>query len=219
MNKHELMIHLEPLKNAFLKAPWENKAFYEQYLAQTYYYTYHSTRMLAYAAAMTTSEQESYYKRCIKHISEEQGHDRVAANDLAKFAKKTENFSELPITKAVWQTQYYYISKNNTSLLGYILALEWLAVEAFENIFERVKKIYPLNATHFVRIHAEEDPSHVEECFVQMEQLSVQDKAVVTDNFIQTCEIFKLFIEGVEQAAAMGAQSLTGRTENREALL
>jgi len=38
---HEILIH----------SPWENQSFYAEWLAQTYFYVRHSTRLLCLAAA------------------------------------------------------------------------------------------------------------------------------------------------------------------------
>lgn len=200
MNKEQLRESLDPLIQAYKEIDWDNQKVYEQYLAQTYYYTFHSTRMLAYAASLTNTAQDGYYKRSIKHISEEQGHEKMALNDLIKMGGKLENYPELPTTKAFWQAQYYYINKNNTSLLGYILSLEWLAVEAFPEVYEKVKRLYGPQSSHFIRVHAEEDPEHVDECFEQIDTLTENDKKLVLENFVQSCRMFTLFMKDVENS-------------------
>jgi thiaminase len=174
--------------------PWENEAFYAQYLAQTYYYTFHSTRMLALAAARTSPGQFDYYRRSIEHIAEESGHENLALTDLKRLGHKIEDFSELPTTKAFWQPQYFLIDRSNTALLGYILALEWLAVATFPAVLERLKTKFGAKSINFIRVHAEEDPDHVDKCFEQIENVPLADRALVWENFRQTCRMFELFM-------------------------
>lgn len=66
-----ISLPMKELKNVVYEMPWENEEFYAQFLAQTHYYTFYSTRMLAMAAAHTTKEQGGYYQRCLEHIREE----------------------------------------------------------------------------------------------------------------------------------------------------
>ena len=200
MNKKLLTPYIQPLLQKFKNMPWEDQDFYEQYLAQTYYYTFHSTRMLALAAAFTSTSQENYYRRSLKHIAEEEGHEKIALNDLKRLGGNIEDHTELPTTKAFWQSQYYYIDKENTSLLGYILCLEWLAVDTFPDVYSKTLPLYSKASTNFIRVHAEEDPDHVDQCFEQIGALPKDDQYMVMQNFIQSCRMFTLFMEEVEHS-------------------
>lgn len=181
-------------------APWKDPVFYQQYLAQTYYYTSHSTRLLALAAARTSLDQKNYYSRAIKHISEENGHENLALLDLRNLGGQIQHFPELPITRALWQPQYYLTDRTSTSLLGYILSLEWLAVAAFSKILPIVRLAYGDKSVNFIRVHSQEDVEHIKECLEQIEELDDKANQLVTANFNQTCYFFEKMILASQQS-------------------
>ncbi len=187
----------------YLNMPWEDRGFYAQYLAQTYYYTFHSTRMLALAAARTTSGQFDYYNRSVEHIAEEAGHENLALTDLKRLGFKIEDFSELSTTRAFWQPQYFLIDRSATTLLGYILALEWLAVATFPAVHERIKKLYGEKCVNFIRVHADEDPDHVDKCFAQIEKVTPAEQELIFANFRQTCRMFELFMRECSEVSSV----------------
>jgi len=186
---------MNPLADYILSRQWENKSFYCQYLAQSYHYVFHSTRLLALSAAHTTKEQQQFYKRCIKHISEEAGHELIAIRDLANLGEKIEDYPELETTRALWEPQYYKIEKSAPSLLGYILSLEYLTVRTFGQLSKALDGIYGESCGKFVKIHAEEDPDHVEKCLVEIQKLPQNELDIVMKNYSQTCVMFELFLD------------------------
>lgn len=200
--KNELESIIAPTFKAVINAPWEQKAFYAQYLSQTYYYTFHSCRLLAFAAAHTKSHQNEYYKRSVAHIAEEAGHDNLALLDLKRIGSKIEDYPELPTTKAFWQPQYFLTEQSTTALLGYILALEWLAVETFPHVLPKTKSLYGDKCTNFIRVHAEDDPDHIDKCFEQIAKVSAEEKKIILENFKQTCRMFELFVQECTLKAA-----------------
>lgn len=200
--RKELEAIIAPTFRAVKSAPWQEKAFYAQYLSQTYYYTFHSCRLLAFAAAHTKAHQNDYYKRSVAHIAEEAGHDNLALLDLKRIGFKIEDYPELPTTKAFWQPQYFLTEECSTSLLGYILALEWLAVETYPEILPKTKILYGDKATNFIRVHAEDDPDHIDKCMEQIEKVTPEERKIILENFKQTCRMFELFISECSLKAA-----------------
>lgn len=174
----------------FLAMPWENQGFYENYLAQSYYYIFHSTKLLAWAAAHTRRDEKNYYRRLISHIKEEEGHEILAERDLKRLGKNIEDYSENGLTCALYEPQYYKVSKSSTSLLGYVLALECVAVNTFKPLYERTREIYGDKSTTFIRVHAEEDPDHVEKALMEIEQLTREERELVIKNYYQTIDSF-----------------------------
>lgn len=186
---------MDHLVNTVKNQPWDNKEFYKEYLAQSYFYTFHSCKMLAMAASLTTAEQSEYYKRSIQHIKEEFGHDSLALSDLKKMNGNIEEYPELGATRALWEPQFYKIQRQTTSLLGYILALEYMCVRIYREIFERVSKAHGDKNGNFIRIHAEDDPDHVEKCVDQIELLPESERVAVWKNYEQTCMMFAVFLQ------------------------
>ena len=177
---------------------WSNKAIYSQWLAQSYYYTRYSTRMLAFAAGWTENMDQSYYRRSLKHIAEEQGHDLIAINDLKGLDCSIESFKELGTTRALWECQFYKIQKDPTFLLGYILALETLAVKTFKEFNHELLKTYSEKSTHFVKVHADDDPDHVEEALIQINKCNTEQQQQILFNFEQTITMYNCMLQEIK---------------------
>lgn len=189
------------LVNFFQNLDWSNKNFYSNWLAQSYYYTTYSTRMLAFAAGWTENMEQSYYRRSLKHISEEQGHDQIAINDLKNLGGSIDQISELGITRSMWEAQFFKIQKDPTYLLGYILALETLAVKTFKEFNHVLLKTYPETATRFVKVHADDDPDHVEEALNQINKCTPEQQKAIMFNYEQTISMYHYMLVEIQQVS------------------
>src|SRR5262245_10458503 len=116
--KVQMDLHMVRTLQALQEAPWESKEFYAEFLAQSYYYTSYSTRLLAMAAALSGPDEGAFFKRSIQHISEEHGHDRIALTDLKRLGSTIENHRELGLTRTIWEAQFWKVQRAPTSLLG-----------------------------------------------------------------------------------------------------
>lgn len=189
------------LVEEFRNQPWTNKSFYANWLAQSYYYTSYSTRMLAAAAGWSSPvNDKSYYRRSLTHINEEQGHELIALNDLKSLGLTVENFPESGVTRAMWEPQFYKILKDPASLLGYILALEVLAVRTFKEFHAELAKTYTADAVKFVKVHADDDPDHVESALAQIEKCNESEKKTIQMNFEQTLTMYGLMLKELNLA-------------------
>ncbi|MFZ3231022.1 MAG: iron-containing redox enzyme family protein [Pseudobdellovibrio sp.] len=187
------------LVEIFQNQPWSNKEYYSNWLAQSHYYTSYSTRMLATAAGWSSpAEDKSYYRRSLKHISEEQGHDLIAINDLKALGiNDLSTLPQLATTRALWEPQFYKILKEPTALLGYILALEILAVRAFKEFHHEIAKTYPANSLNFIKVHADDDPDHVESALEQIQNCQASEKINIEINFDQTLHMYSLMLDQI----------------------
>lgn len=209
---------VEELARQFERCDWENKEFYREYVAQTYHYTRHSVRMLAAAAAAADENHTDYYQRSLQHIREEAGHEKLALADLKALGGDIADYPELDITRALWETQFYKIQRQPTALLGYILVLEALAVRCLPPMKTRLSKAYGANAIHFVRVHADEDPDHVEKAYAQIDALPEGERAAVWKNFSQTCAVWAHFMDDISaKAVKRSANDGTRSQETRRA--
>ncbi len=186
---------------SFQAMPWTNSEFYKNWLAQSYYYTNHSTRMLAFAAGWAPSDEQNYYRRCLAHIREEQSHDLLAVRDLEKLGAQRTDYQEMGSTRAMWEPQFYKTQRQPKALLGYILALEMLAVATFPQLHLVLLEKYGKDATHFVRVHAEDDPDHVEEAIKQIEACSAAERVEIQKNFAQTCTMYRMFLQEIQESS------------------
>src|SRR5215813_8139137 len=99
----ELQVHLSELSRVIQNVPWHIKAVYGAFLAQTYYYVNHSTRLLALAASRFKSSEEPIHRRFIKHATEEMSHEILALRDLKHLGLSLDNYHEFPSTRAFYQ--------------------------------------------------------------------------------------------------------------------
>ncbi len=192
---------MNQLVQSFQAMPWTNSEFYKRWLAQSFYYTTHSTRMLAYAAGCSSVHEQAYYRRSLAHIREEQSHDLLAVRDLEKLGSQREKYSELGTTRALWEPQFFKTSRQPKALLGYILALEQLAVLTFPALNSLLVETYGKEATHFVRVHAEDDPDHVEEAIRQIQECTPLERIEILKNYEQTCSVYRLLLEEIKASS------------------
>jgi hypothetical protein len=190
---------MEKLIHAFNEMPWENKDYYQNWLAQTHYYTRYSTRMLAMTAGWSTSNDKNLYQRSITHLKEESGHDVIAVNDLKNIGGELNQYRELGVTQAMWESQFQKILRNPSHLLGYILALETFAVQTFKPMHDRLLKTYPKNACMFVKVHAEDDPEHVEKAAEQIAQCPPEDREAIMASYDQTCDLYRYMLMSIRE--------------------
>ncbi len=176
---------LEEVEEKSKMFPWEHARAYGCFLAQTWYYVCHSTRLLALAASrMPYAEKENYY-RFICHISEERDHELLAEKDIANLGFSLSDFDELPCTRMFWETQYYKIEHiNPITLMGYILALEELAARSGSYIAARIAEVHGSHCVNFLSVHGREDIKHIKEA-VQLVQRQPQ---VILDDIIRNFE-------------------------------
>lgn len=184
----QLMSESSSLCDSF---PWEDQEAYAWWLSQTYYYVCHSTRLLAASAARFSREENRFHLRFTQHMREEKSHEFLASSDLKELDLDINDFPELPLTAAFYQSQYFRINYENPfSLLGYILFLEALAVTKGGSIFERVSKVHGDRACRFWKVHAEEDPDHLEEAFRQIESAPIEAMDSIESSLDFTANIY-----------------------------
>lgn len=189
-NKISIRLSLELQKtNEIIDASlWSNAEFYADYIAQTFYYVRHSTRLLALAASRLNYEnQQKTHLRFITHLKEESNHEKLALHDLNHIGRKLENFPENNSTRLFYEPQYFKIEHEMPlGLMGYILFLEALAVKVCPSLTKKITEHHGKNSATFFRVHGEEDPSHVSEALKMIEDLDKETSFYVEKNLIQT---------------------------------
>jgi hypothetical protein len=186
---------LEPIVAQIKSLPWENPEFYKLFVAQIYHFTRYSTRMLAAAAAYTDNSE--YHARLIRHIAEENGHEKIALNDLKNLGASIDQYPELGMTRALWETQFYKIQRNPSSLMGYVLSLEIIPVLAYGDVLPRIRAKYGDKCVNFIKVHYENDPDHVEKAIKQVEAMSESDLRLIEENFLQTNSVVQYLLEEI----------------------
>lgn len=172
---------------------FRDEDFYAHWLAQTYYFVRHSTPLLGFALPHLKDEKLRHIFE--HHLGEESRHDLLALKDLEKLGRTPAAIGESLWTKSFYQCQYYRIQfEGGSALLGYILFLEALAVTIGKEVYEEVNTIHK-GATLFLKVHAEEDVSHVARAVALIETLSPAEQEVIVDNFRASEALYLAILE------------------------
>jgi hypothetical protein len=195
-----VMENVARVGEAIDKFPWEDRTAYGNWLAQTYYYVRHSTRLLAAASSRFGFDEigDALHHRFATHIREEKKHERLALHDLSALALDIATFPELPSTRAFWEPQYCKVEHECPSaLFGYILVLETISVTHGPTVRRRVAEAHGEKCTSFVRLHAEEDVDHLEKGYAAAAQLPPPQLAAVHVNVLQTAVGYTRLLEEI----------------------
>lgn len=181
--------------------PWDNKLAYAEFLAQTYYYIRHSTRLLAASASRFSQDDQAMHKRFMKHSDEENSHELLAVRDLQKLGYKLADFRELPQTRSFYEVQYCKIEHcDPAALLGYILALEVTATH-LAPIQKKLSGLYGKECVKLIQVHSDEDPDHVEKALKSISALGEQRVNDIQINIEQSAILYAQMIEAVKAKA------------------
>lgn len=179
--------YLKMIETTFAEFPWEKQDFYTTWLSQTYYYARHTTRLLALGAARCAFTEDPFHNRFLEHAKEEKGHEKLIILDMKSFDMKPEDFPEFPSAAALYQSQYYWMQNDSPlAFFGYVLALEAIGARLGPALNQKVESAYNKKATHFVRVHSEEDIEHVEKALENIAKLPVPMQEIVMKNMEQT---------------------------------
>jgi len=188
--------------------PWDNKLAYAEFLAQTYYYIRHSTRLLAASASRFSQEDQAMHKRFMKHSDEENSHELLAVRDLQKLGYRMEDFRELPQTRSFYEVQYYKIEHSDpAALLGYILALEVTATH-LAPIEKKLSGLYGKECVKLIQVHSDEDPDHVEKALKSISALKDERVNEIQINIEQSAILYAQMIDAVKAKALAATRPL-----------
>lgn len=190
-------------KESYENMPWDNKTFYANYMAQTFYYVRHSTRILALSAGRLDYENHQHvHLRFLKHLGEEANHEKLATNDLKFLGYNITDFKELNSTRFFYEPQYYKIEHQHPmALMGYILFLEVLALNVCPPLSRKLHDIYGKKAATFLFVHGEEDPHHVSEAKKLLESLDSTALKFITENLTQSAYAFDMMMKEIRDSS------------------
>ncbi|MCB0378102.1 MAG: iron-containing redox enzyme family protein [Bdellovibrionales bacterium] len=177
-----------------LDLPWNEKNFYMNWLAQSYYYICQSTRILTLAAAHFGIAQDKHHQRFVQHTREEKGHEKLVYADLQKMGYNISNFSQGSEVTAFYATQFYKIQHvNPISVYGWILSLEGLAITHGKAIHDKVQSSAADLPTKFIALHVEEDVSHMEKALAMVTDLDPDSLKLIEENMILSTDLYMAF--------------------------
>ena len=105
-------MYVDDVFSTVTKFPWHHKNYYSEWLAQTYFYVSHTTRMLALATSKFSINEKSFHMKFIELINEEKGHEKLAEFDLKQLGFATSSFAELPETSAIYHALSHLAASN-----------------------------------------------------------------------------------------------------------
>lgn len=194
---NQLILEFE---NEFPVTIFQDKRSYGNWLAQSYFYVQHSTALLGYSLVRLPAHLRHHFE---KHLGEESRHDLLLLKDLERLNFKLEDFSESHITQAFYQSQYFRINfEHGTSLLGYILYLETMACRWGKKAYNFLKNTHKDSAL-FLKVHAEEDPDHVQKALNVILSLSEVEQQSIIKNLRYTHEMYSLLLRDIQRSECL----------------
>lgn len=190
------------LSLALDRFPWEARRAYADWLAQTYYYVRHSTRLLAAGAARLpyTDEGNGLHHRFAAHMAEEKKHELLCVHDIARLGESIDGYSELPATRMFYEPQYFKIEHESPlELFGYILPLEAIGPASGGRLIEAVTKAHGARCASFLKVHTEEDVTHLDKALALVDSFGAVEKARLEENMRQTTYAYAAMLGSIRR--------------------
>ena len=187
------------LSAAFMDQPWTDKMFYANYIAQTYYYIVHTTKLLQAAKDAATDPELA---ECIAHhLAEERGHEKWAQNDLKALGFDLKDFPESAVIKQMYGDIYTGIQKSGpAAIFGYAIALEGLSAKVCPMLAPTLHASYGKKAATFITSHAKIDQEHAAESFSILKFFDEAGLRVIADHIVLTEKTYLRFLEGLPKS-------------------
>lgn len=195
---------LPAVVEAFEAFPWRSREAYARLLGQAYHYIVHTTRLIALAASRCGPDHLRFHRRLCEYLAEEKDHDLLVLADLAALGRTIDEFPEHPLTAALYQADYYWISHvSPLGLFGRSLLLEGMAAERCAWAAAEVSAAFGPEAASCLRVHGEEDPGHVEAALAALEQVTETEAAVIATALTQAAVLYRGMLDAVRTGAGV----------------
>jgi pyrroloquinoline quinone (PQQ) biosynthesis protein C len=187
--------------------PWEERAAYADWVTQTYHYVCHSTRLLATAAGRFELDERgnALHRRFAEHVREETKHELLAIHDVKELGESMADYSELPATRMLYESQYYKIEHlHPVVVFGYILGLEAVGPRFGKPLAVRIARTFGEKCTSFLRVHADGDVEHLDKALRMIEVASERERRLIEDNLRQTLYGYGAILAQIRSRRAHG---------------
>jgi len=179
----------------FKETDFTDREVYAHWLAQTYYFVCHSTRLSALASARLPVD-DPVGRRMFTHTLEEKGHHMLALKDLEALGKDIKDYPPYGVTNAFYQAQYYKVLFEEPHFLfGQIFMLESLGADCCYWQYEIVRDKFGEKTGQFAKVHGTEDVNHVKKALEVINSLSPEMKSGIRTNFMQACELYYYILQ------------------------
>lgn len=193
---------VDQLAPALARFPWEDRKAYADWVAQTYYYVSHSTRLLAASAARFPLDERgnALHLRFASHMGEEKKHELLCLHDLRVLGASIADYPEHHSTRAFYEGQYFKIEHQDPlALFGYILPLEAIGPSAAKVWMPRIIGAHGEKSASFIKLHAEEDVDHLDKALHMLESVSDSARRLVEINMRQTSFGYVAMLEDIRR--------------------
>jgi hypothetical protein len=142
-------------------------------------------------ASRLAPEDNPIHHRFLAHAAEEKDHQLLARGDLEALGLALEQFPEMALTAAFYQTQYYRIEyQHPVAFFGYVLLLEGMAVRMGSEMYDEALRHHGPGTTTFFELHNKSDPDHFPQALANVAMLSQAQQQLVKDNLRFTADLF-----------------------------
>lgn len=142
------------------------------------------------------------------HLREERGHENLALHDLKGLGQKIEDIPCFAETHAFYMSQYYFLEHAPpAAFFGWILCLEGTAVRDGGALYSRVKDAHGDKAAAFLRVHAEEDISHLDQAYAAMEGINPAAIPALLENLKLSADLYAAFLDRCASAGKSHRQA------------
>jgi Iron-containing redox enzyme len=200
--KDTLNVCVGSLGHSITRFPWTDSGAYAVWLAQTYYYVRHSTRLLAASAARFSHDERgtALHSRFSTHMGEEKRHELLCVHDLKHLGAPIEKHKELHATRMFYEPQYYKVEHlTPLALFGYILPLEAIGPYYGKDLIDPLMRAHGESCVSFMKLHAGEDVEHLNKALQLMSGLSLNERSVVEENMLQTTHAYLFLLEEIRR--------------------
>ncbi len=182
------------------RAPFDDANYYADWLGQFFYFVAHATRLLAASAARLPFNRDTLHIRFIDHCQEEKHHEKLILEDLKALGYNIEDIPELPITAQLYQSQYYLIDYHDpVALFGCILYLEGMSLHSGKQIYQTVRTHFGEPASSFVRVHTQDDITHIDKAKKALQPLTAKEAELVMWSMRQNAVIYETMMLELEK--------------------
>ncbi len=196
---NQILSAMDDISEVAAQFPWESKAHYSNWLAQSFMYVQWTTRQLALASARTKPMlEDALHWRFLEEAKEEKKHELLALQDLKNMGLTPDQFTELPHTSFFYQTLSYLIENEHpAAILGYSLTLEGYAAMRAKDIYPRIRAAHSEQCTSFIKLHCELDADHFSNALPHLKACPEHLLPLVSKSIDQCSAIYRGILQDI----------------------
>jgi hypothetical protein len=179
--------------------PWGDARAYANWLAQTYFYTRHASRVSAHATLRTPVTRHDLHDHFVRTINEEKDHPPMVLDDLRELGFRIEQFSEHALTSAFYQTLHYQIDTVGPfALIGYFFVIEGYAATDGKQMLTTLRESHGGKGLTFLEEHVLADAVHFPKAQAFVASLADDELRVVAQCGTQASSIYRHMVRAIQ---------------------